>query len=71
LCPIPVQIDQENGISPQPQWGLAGKNITQMATGGQSVFQTRQDPQRRAKHIETQIDKGSYTSVALAENPAK
>ena len=31
-------------------------------------FQTRQDAERWARHIETQIDKGSYTSVALAEN---
>jgi hypothetical protein len=34
-------------------------------------FQTRQDAERWARHIESQIDKGSYTSVALAENPAK
>ncbi len=31
-------------------------------------FQTRQDAERWARHIETQIDKGSYTSVSLAEN---
>ena len=31
-------------------------------------FQTRQDAERWARHIETQIDKDSYTSVSLAEN---
>ncbi|MEN9589288.1 MAG: hypothetical protein RLZZ481_1074 [Pseudomonadota bacterium] len=28
-------------------------------------FQTRQDAERWARHIETQIDKGSYTSVLI------
>jgi len=30
-------------------------------------FQSKEDAQRWARHIEAEIDKGSYTNIALAE----
>ncbi len=46
---------------------MASPCSTKRATACYKSFQSKEDAQRWARQIEAEIDKGSFTSVALAE----